>query len=453
VGDGEADGVAAPGGSETPGSSDRLASWKEVAAYLGREVRTVQRWEKRERLPIHRHHHERSGTIYASRRELDAWLASRSAEPAASPLPGDRIPSGGPRRRSRAGIAVAVVALAALGSLASLRGFDTPPTRTRRPSFANPAALEAWQRGRHQLDRGTGRGYAEALASFGEAVALDPDSAAAHVGLADAWLMLGRHAYRPPAETLPQAKAAARQAERLDPAAPGLQAVLAGVYFYWDWDFAAAEAAYRRALALEPGSARGHHGLAHFLSAMGRHDEALEASRRARALEPLSVAIHSDAAWFLYRARRYEEALAESRRALALEPGFGSALLCAVSILARRGEHAEAVAELRQAARLARLPELEERLAGTEPEAVLERFHRWRLERLLRSEDYVSPFAFVSAYTSLGEIDAAFEWLEKAYAARDRSLLLLKVNPGYDPLRSDPRLDELAARVGLPQPS
>lgn len=427
---------------------DRLTSWKEIAAYLGREVRTVQRWEKRERLPVHRHQHERGGTVYAFRGELDAWLASRSPEAAPGPSPGR--PRASWRAQGRR-IAVGAVALAALGSLATLRGFDSPREADPVPVFRVPAAArEAWQRGRHQLDRGTGRGYSEALRSFEQAVRLAPEFASAHLGRADALLMLGRHGYRPPSETLPQARESALRAQALDPTVPGLHAVLGGVLLYWDWDFDAAEQAFRRAVAQEPRSARSHHALAHFLSLVGRHEEALAASRRARELEPLSVEIHADAAWFLYRARRDDEALEESRRALALEPGFGSALYCVVSILARRGAYAEAVGELRRAAQLERLPDLEERLEGPDPEAAVERFHRWRLERLQRAEGYVSPFAFVSAYTSLGDVDAAFEWLERAYDARDRAVLLLKVNPGYDPLRSDPRFDALVERVGLP---
>jgi len=438
----------APSRSEAAVASDRLTSWKEVAAYLGREVRTVQRWERREGLPVRRHHHERSGTIYAFRSEIDQWLESRRRG-------ADRLaaPAGSPERkpRERRWPLVVVALLAAAGS-ASLgvrpRSAPAPAASERSPSGSAPA-LEAWRRGRYLLSRDTERGYLESARAFAEAVRLDPGFAEAHVGLADAYLMLGRHGYRPPVETMPLARESALEAQRLDAAAPGLQAVLAGLLFYWDWDFEAAEAAYRRAIAEDPGSARSHHGLAHFLSAMGRHDEALAESRRARILEPLSVAIHSDAAWFYYRARRYEEALAESRRALELEPGFGSALLCAVSILADRGEPAAAVAELRGAARAEGGDELLALLEGTDPGAALERFRRWRLERLLHAEGYVSPYYLASAHASLGEVDAAFAWLEKAYAARDRAVLLLNVNPGFDPLRGDPRFAELLARVGL----
>jgi tetratricopeptide (TPR) repeat protein len=423
-----------------------------VAAYLGREVRTVQRWERREGLPVHRHHHERSGTIYAYRSELDAWLAGRrrppgAPEPALAAEAGAR--SAKPRARHATLVALALVAVASGASLGPVSPIPSRADALRHPSTRSTAALDAWRRGRHLLSRDTERGYLESARSFAEAVHLDPGFAEAHVGLADAWLMLGRHGYRPPSETMPLARASAREAQQLDPGAPGLQAVLAGLLFYWDWDFPAAEAAYRRAIAEDPTSARSHHGLAHFLSAMGRHAEALEASRRARLLEPLSVAIHSDAAWFLYRARRYQEALAESRRATELEPGFGSALLCAVSILAQRGEPGAAVAELRAAAVADGEEGILALLEGADPEASLERFRRWRLERLLHAERYVSPFSLAAAHASLGEIDAAFGLLEEAYASRDRAVLLLKVNPGFDPLRDDPRFTELVARVGL----
>jgi hypothetical protein len=156
-------------------SSDRLTSWKEVAAYLGREVRTVQRWEKGEGLPVHRHRHERGGTVYALRSELDAWLASRSPE--AASVPAAREEPEEPRSGHGRFVAVAAVALVATGSLATLRGFDSPPD-PREPSLADsvaPDALAAWRRGSHQLDRGTGRGYDQALASFGEAIRLAPD--------------------------------------------------------------------------------------------------------------------------------------------------------------------------------------------------------------------------------------------------------------------------------------
>lgn len=417
---------------------DRLTSWKEVAAYLGREVRTVQRWEKRERLPVHRHHHERSGTIYAFKAELDAWLQAR------------RPTTPGPARARSRGrlVAIAAVALAALSAAASLQRGGAPSSE---PAEGTPA-FEAYLRGRHLLSRGTERGYRESVRYFEEAVRIEPGFARAHVGLADAYLMLGRHGHRPPAETLPRARVSALEALALDPSTAEVHSVLAGIFFYWDWDFPAAESAYRRALDLDPTSARSHHGLAHFLSAMGRHDEAIEASRRAQALEPLSVALHSDAGWFFYRARRYDEALVESRRALELEPGFGSALSCIVSILTKQGQHRAAVAELHRAAVAERRSDIALLLEGPDPRAALERFRRWRLERLQQAQGYVTPFAFAAAHARLGELDAAFAWLDEAYETRDRSVLLLNVNPGFDPLRGDPRLARLAARVGLPHP-
>jgi hypothetical protein len=108
------------------------------------------------------------------------------------------------------------------------------------------------------------------------------------------------------------------------------------------------------------------------------------------------------------------------------------------------------VDELRRAAEAERRPEVLALLEGTSPEATLQRFWRWQLGRMRERKGYVPPFAWVGAHVRLGELDEAFTWLERAFERRDKAVLLLAVNPGYDPLRGDGRLDALAARVGLP---
>jgi tetratricopeptide (TPR) repeat protein len=425
---------------------ERLESWKEIAAHLGRRVRTVQRWEKDEGLPVHRLAHRRRGTVYALSHELDAWWAQRSVRPALESSPVEAIPEEVAPSRARRWAAAGGMALLAVAALALLPSRGAPGSA--------PAGGDDPQRvltARYLLHRG---GEAEAR----RAVALCSQPllagegrearAAIHECLAQGALALVRTGALPRYEGIARVRREAEAALALDPRRPDAITIAARTRFFLDWDFAAAEDAYRRAIAFDPGAASAHHALAGLLSLRGRHDEAIAELRLAQRSAPLSAAINDDGCWYFYRARRPRQAIAEAERALLLEPGRSGALECIVDSRAALGEHGAAREAAVAMLRTLGDPAAEEIAAAPAVEArpLLE---RRLLARLADERRPVPAMPFAMRYAALGERDAAMSWLEQALADHDPVLLLVRVHPAFDSLRGDPRLEPLLRRAGV----
>ena len=454
----------------------RLDSWKEIASHFGRRVRTVQRWEKEEGMPVHRHAHRRRGTVYALAAELDSWWRSRTVPPAdaeredgrgparrvevepvgvrSAPAPAIGDPQGG-RVSWAAGRAWAagLTALAlAAGSLVAGRVAGPGVEAAARP--AGPSALaragdpDRVLQARYLLHRGSlpeaerAMGLCAAPASAGEA-------AAVHECRAQGLMALTRHGRLPLAEGLRRTRSEAERALGLDPGRPEALVIATWARYAGDWDRATAEAGYRRAAALAPEAALPHHRLAHLLSTAGRHQEAIAELRLAQRAEPLSAALNDDGCWFFYRARRWEEAIEEARRALLLEPERQGALECVVDAAAALGDHAGARAAAVTLLAALRDPAAAEVASAPAPEAS-RRLHARLLARLEGAEGEPAPaaaFAFLNA--ELGRPEEALAWLERSIAAREGVVLLVRVHPAFDSVRSDPRLEDLLRRAGV----
>ncbi len=420
---------------------ERLESWKEIAAHLGRRVRTVQRWEKDEGLPVHRLAHRRRGTVYALSHELDAWWAQRSVSPTPDATPAGAMPEVVPghlrRWASAAGMALlAVAALALLPSRVAPAG-DNDPQRVLTARYLLHRGGEAEAR------RAVALCSQPLLAGEGREA-----RAAIHECLAQGALALVRTGALPRYEGIARVRHEAEAALALDPRRPDAITVAARTRFFLDWDFAAAEDAYRRAIAFDPGAASAHHALAGLLSLRGRHDEAIAELRLAQRSAPLSAAINDDGCWYFYRARRPRQAIAEAERALLLEPGRSGALECIVDSRVALGEHGAAREAAVAMLRTLGDPAAEEIAAAPAVEArpLLE---RRLLARLADERRPVPALPFAMRYAALGERDAAMSWLERALADHDPVLLLVRVHPAFDSLRGDPRLEPLLRRAGV----
>ena len=215
-----------------------------------------------------------------------------------------------------------------------------------------PAAYRAFARGRYFWNKRAGRDLERAIEAFGEALEHDPGYARAHAGLADAYVLLPFYAGVDPRDAFPQARAAAIRALEIDERLVEAHTSLAYARFLYDWEFAGAEEAFARALELDPTYATARHWHGFYLSAMGRHSEAIAEMQRATELDPLSLVIQSDLALVQYFARRYEEAVAQAQTALELDERFAYAYfaLCLASCQLQRFE--EAVTAGEQAAQL-----------------------------------------------------------------------------------------------------
>ncbi|MCZ6917823.1 MAG: protein kinase [Gemmatimonadetes bacterium] len=316
-------------------------------------------------------------------------------------------------------------------------------------------AHDAYLRARYHHAQGTVEGFQQAIRYYTEAIDRSPDFAVAHAGLALSLHLLGVYGGGPVQQTEPRAKRHAEAALQLDEGLAEAHAVLAGIRSMFDWDWPGAERAYRRALEVDRNSASARQWYAYHLSAMGRGTEAVGQARRGLELDPLNPMSRVVLADQLVNARRYVEAIEVLDHALELEPGFDRALELLEWIHAHQERYDDAVA-----LRVRRLTGPGAQPGGDVAAGLLRMAYaadgprgylQWRLERLRREAEvrYVGPSAFAAIHTALGEADAAFEWLERALAARE-GVAMLKVWPGYDPLRADPRFAELLERMRFP---
>jgi len=317
----------------------------------------------------------------------------------------------------------------------------------------NPEAYESYLKGRYFWNKRTADGLKAALAYFQQAIEEDPKYAQAYSGLADTYALLGdwQYAVMTPEQAFPKAKAAAIKALELDSTLGEAHNSLAFVLDAFDWDLDAAGKEFRRAIELDPGYANAHHWYAWHLSLLGRFDEAIAEMRKAENLDPLSLIINADVAELLVIAHRYDESIAQSRKTIEMDPNFALAHNQLAQAYLQKHMYGEAVAELRRAVQLSGgSPTIIANLAR----ACVASGQRSEAIKLLNdlknrsSHGYSNGSEIATIYASLGDTDQAMNWLEKSYEERFNPGVLLR--PGFDPLRSDPRFQDLVHRVGLP---
>jgi TolB-like protein/Tfp pilus assembly protein PilF len=352
--------------------------------------------------------------------------------------------------------------LALQGELAAaiaeeLRLEISEPARARltRGRAVDPAAHEAWMKGRYWWNKRTVDGLRRGIVHFKEAIERDPLHAPAYVGLADCYNSLGTVPLgEPPGHTRPLAAAAAARALALDPLLAEGHATLAYTQLYAR-DWAAAERGLRRALELNPSYAEAHAWRGHLLATQGRLDEAIVSARQAQDLDPLSVYIRSSTGFLLYLARRHDEADHALRAALDIDADCGIPLLFLSLNLLQQGRAVEAVPVLERMIELARRsPALIGWLAqgyaaaGRADDA---RAAVAELEQTARDR-YVPPASLGFGYLATGDLAAAYRHLEAAIDERANVAVYFAVLPAFDPLRGDARLQALVRRLELPPP-
>jgi serine/threonine-protein kinase len=334
-------------------------------------------------------------------------------------------------------------------------------TPEERAGFArarpvDPAAYELYLKARVAWNERTEGSIRRAIAYFTQAIERDPNYAAAHSGLADCYLSLGFSfdvGSVPPHEAIPKAKVAALKALELDNTLAAAHSSLAYAKLNYDWDWAGAEAGFRRALTLNPGSAEAHHWYSHFLVSSGRIEESLAESNQALALDQLNPIISVHLGWNQFFAREYDRAVTQLGSTIALDPNYGLAYWFRGLAYEQQHKFTDALAEMSKGAALltgnvvvsADMGHVHA-VAGNRraAEAVIDELREESGRR------YVSPFEIALIYVGIGDRDRAFEWLDKAYLDRSDLLVYLKVDPRLDPIRSDRRFGDLVARVGIP---
>ena len=317
----------------------------------------------------------------------------------------------------------------------------------------NPEAYEAYLKGRYFWNKRTGDSLKTAVDYFNQAIAKDPNYAQAYTGLADAYALLGdwQYAVLTPKEAFPKAKAAAIKALELDSTLSEAHNSLAFCFDAFDWDFESAGKEFLRAIELNPGYATAHHWYAWQLSLMGRYDEAIAEMRKAKNLDPLSLIINSDLAELLVIAHFYEESISQSRKTIEMDPNFALAHNQLAQAYLQKHMYDEAVAELQKAVELSRgsptcIANLARAYAASGKTSEAAKLLSDLKKTSSRSYSAASEIAVI--YAALGDKDEAMNWLEKGFQQRFNPGVLSR--PGFDPLRSDPRFQDLLSRIGLP---
>ena len=316
----------------------------------------------------------------------------------------------------------------------------------------NYEAYDLYLKGRYYWNKRTAQGFQQAVECFTQAVAKDPTYARAYAGLADSYALMSAYYVAPPSEVMPKARAAALKALELDEKLADAHVSLALIAQNYDWDWQTSEKEFLRAISLDPNYATAHHWYAEHLALLGRFDEAFREMQRARELDPLSLIIQVDNGVFLYFSRQYDRAIAQFRAVLDLDPDFPRAHIISYAYV-QQGRFADALADIKSWRRIDTNYFVESEEAYVYGcQGQLEQARR-ALEKLqmLDHHQAIDPFIFVGPYIGLGYKDGAFVWLDKSVTAHSPGVTALKVDPLYDPLRADPRFQQLLRRVGLAQ--
>lgn len=319
-----------------------------------------------------------------------------------------------------------------------------------RQQTANSDAYQLYLRGRHFYYQDTRPSQEKALDYYKQAVAIDPNYALAHAGIAYTYATFSSQ-YLVPSEAIPKAKQAALIALQLDERLPEAHLAMAQIKLWGDWDWPGAEQEFKRAIELNSGFILAHAAYANFLANQKRFDEAEREARKVEELDPVSAlpAYSSDS--LFYFSGQYDRAIARFQQLAELNPNNHVAHFFRGLAFSQKGLHEEAISEMRLTYAQNPQPTYRAWLAyviargGQRAEALKT---AQDLERLSATER-ISPVYIARIYIGLGDKEKAFAWLQKAYDERNDHLLRLGVDPIYIPLRDDPRYAELMRGIGL----
>jgi TolB-like protein len=324
--------------------------------------------------------------------------------------------------------------------------YPLPNVHPRRP-----AAYEAYLKAHHVFKNFTDEGLWKARHYWKRAVHEDPGYAKAYAGLAESYNMLGITGLLSATDALARAREAAKKALEIDGSLSEAHTALACTLMF-EWDWAGAGKEFKRVIQLDPNLTTGNPcHYVEYLMAVGRPGEAIAEIERAQEIHPLSLFLSNLLGWLYYGSRYYDRAVRQHQKVLAIDPRFAFAHWCLGMDYSQKRKYGAAIEECRKARLLGGTRNVLSGLgyayamAGDKDGAqqILK-----ELRALLRAS-YAPPYAFATIYAGLGEIDAAFDWLGRAYEVHDTGLIWLKWDPQFDNLRSDSRFQNLLKNMGL----
>ena len=321
----------------------------------------------------------------------------------------------------------------------------------------DPAANDAYLRGRYHWNKRTADGFRKAIEYFKQAIEIDPTYAFAYAGLANCYNWMGHQlfGFADPRDSYPKARSAAMKALELDGNLAEAHSVLADVLLRHDRDFSASESEHRRALDLNPSYSTGHQLYSHLLLPLGRKEQSLAESQLALELDPLNLAVSMHLGWHHTYAREFDQAIRHLKKTLDLGPDFTMTHLFLGQALEAVGSHEEAISELRTAVVLSNRSPVNLGALGhayavsgntTAAHEVLNELQEMALRH------HVPSYEFAIVCAGLGESDKAIAWLERAYEQRDSSWLVdAGIDPRLDCLHAEIRFQNVLKQLRLPQ--
>jgi len=479
----------------------RLDSWKEIAAFFGRDERTVNRWEKELGLPVHRLPGAK-GRVYAFAEELVAWLAaSRHTETASAqpglgrPAPGLTLIAGGrasvdtaplesvsreeattpgPGRRKNT-IRLVAAAILGMGALALVLVHPDPSHilktdgravfQPRQASLGgvalastpshDPEAEQLYLKGRYYWNKRTPDDLNKALDYFMQAIVHDPNYSQAYVGMADCYDLMREYTLMPSDEAYPRALAAAKKAVELDDQSSEAHASLAFVSFFGMWDVATGESEFRRAIELNPNNPVPHHWYSSALFALHRWPEALAEIDRAQALDPASTSILADKGNILLAVGRRDEAFKLLKQMESTEPAFRSCHGYLKGGYLSIQDYPNYVSEMRKDAllvhddsELAVATAAEKGFAAGGARGMSEAM--LQVQKKLYAQHSLPPTNLARTFALLGDKNEALRYLKVAYEQRDGELIFVEIFPEFSSMHDEPAYRDLLTKMNLP---
>jgi TolB-like protein/Tfp pilus assembly protein PilF len=325
-----------------------------------------------------------------------------------------------------------------------------PQSELKSPAF-DPLAHESYLRGRFYFGQRTEEGQKKAIASFETALSIEPNCARSYSGIADCCGLLSWFGALAPKAAGQKAAAAAKRAIEIDASLSECHASLALVRFWYDWNWEEAEQEFLRAIELNPSYISTYQWYAAFLNTQGRFEEAQAAQRSARELDPFSLIPNMNVAEPFFFSRQYDRAVKQLVAVLEQETRFFPALLKLGRVYVQMGLYAEAIAAFEHALQLSRQQEVLSALAHAYALAGRTEEARIILDDMTNGKIgwYVASPMVARIHLGLGEFETALDWLRKGLEERSYWMVFLKVDPVYDPIRSQPRFAELLNLIGL----
>lgn len=317
----------------------------------------------------------------------------------------------------------------------------------------DPAAYEAYLKGRYHWNRRNAGELPKAMQYFQDAIARDPGYAAAYAGLADSLSTIAAWTFAPPRENCEKARALALQAMEMEPSLAEPHVSLGWIHAWYDFDFAAAEREFERALELNARYPTAHYWFGYFLGLMGRYEEGYTEIKRAIRLDPLSAVHHWRLGVMYWSSRRYDHAIESFNKVIEMDPSFLGAYAFLGWTYLCTSQYEQAIAAGKKPTELSEAPMFLVGLAhvyagaGRRDEAL-----KLLQEIQNRSKtQYVTPYGLARVYTALEEKEVAIGWLQTAYEENATWMIFLKTDPHLDPLRADPRFQDLLRRMNFPE--